>query len=237
MEKIIETTASEQTILPFTGSIRLEELEDVIDRGLQGFRKAGEALKVIKSEKLYRDNYSTYKEYCMARWGFTPQYANNLINAANIIDTMEKSETIVSVLPQSENQARALLKLDNPAEEWKQIQQSTGKEQPTAKEIVSYIKMKDVDADIIDAEIEDEVANAMELETASSLLEKTLDAPYKIGSRSGRPQISIEVDDECFDMLTNLGGVLNRTKTETVVKALVFLKESLDSSNDEKNKI
>ena len=50
---------------------RLDELEGVIDRGLQTFVNVGNALREIKDDDLYTTEYDTFDAYCKARWGWS----------------------------------------------------------------------------------------------------------------------------------------------------------------------
>jgi len=85
---------------------RLADLEVVISRGQKTFIEVGNALEEIRDERLYRLKYSTFEEYCKAKWGFDRTYASRLISAAS-----------VTLLPignklQNEGQARELAKVD-----------------------------------------------------------------------------------------------------------------------------
>lgn len=83
-------------------SSRLEHLEAVIEKGLNGFLEVGEALIEIRESRLYRGTHGTFEAYCDARWGFTDRRARQLMAAAEI-------GTIVPV--SKEGQARELLPL------------------------------------------------------------------------------------------------------------------------------
>ncbi len=93
---------------------------------------------IIKEKKLYKGVYSTYEKYCQKRWGFSPQHANRLIKAATVVEKIE-SEPIGSVLPQSEGQARALSKSENPANDWKKIQDETRERAANGKRDREYL--------------------------------------------------------------------------------------------------
>ena len=144
----MEKNISESLI---TNEPSLQNLEKKIEAGLEYFRIAGESLRIIKEQKLYKSEYSTYEEYCQQRWGFSPQYANRLISAENTTKMLE-SETIGSLLPQSESQVRILSKSKDPSAMWKSTQEKTGKEQPTAKDIEAHMRENE-DKDTLDAEI------------------------------------------------------------------------------------
>lgn len=112
----------------------LEACEEVIERGLKTFVEVGNALAKIREEKLYRQEYSTFENYCRDRWDFTQQYATSLVRAATL------TETIVSKglpAPTNEGQARELSKIIDPGERvrvWERTLERTG-DKPTAKAI------------------------------------------------------------------------------------------------------
>ncbi len=125
-----------------TGTIAsLQECEAVIARGLKTFVEVGTALSTIKEQKLYKNTYPNFNDYCKDRWNFTQQHAGRLIVATKLVDIIE-SEPIGLSPPQSESQIRALAKSANPIADWKTAQEVSGKDQPTAKEIRSIMKSK-----------------------------------------------------------------------------------------------
>jgi hypothetical protein len=46
----------------------LAQCEGVIERGMKSFIEVGTALLKIRDERLYRENYGTFEEYCRKRW-------------------------------------------------------------------------------------------------------------------------------------------------------------------------
>ncbi len=203
----------------------LKNLEETIETGVKGYIKAGQALEYIKSKKLYKGAYDTYEEYCRKRWGFTPQHANRLISAAKIEDKI-KSEPTGSVSPQTESQIRALSKSKNPEIDWKDIQEATGKEQPTAKEITAYLKEKYTE-NTIDAELIEDDPDAIETDTAMFLVD-VIDNPYEMGSKTGRPQVSVAVDDITVSRLNQLREHFNIPKASVVAQALLLLEKTVE---------
>lgn len=96
---------------------RLTELETVIERGLQTFVDVGTALLEIRDSRLYRNDYSTFEEYCRDRWGWERRHAYRLIDAATVVENVSLGTQIV---PTSERQARPLTQLppDQQREAW-----------------------------------------------------------------------------------------------------------------------
>jgi hypothetical protein len=85
---------------------RLAECEARIEAGLPTFIDVGNAIREIRDERLYRENFDTFEEYCRERWGWGRSYVNKQIEAAN---TVELVGTIVPI--SNEAQARELTPL------------------------------------------------------------------------------------------------------------------------------
>ena len=83
--------------------------EAVIERGLNTFVDVGQALLAIRDSKLYRNEHSTFEEYCKNRWGMERNYANKMIAAASVVTNLG---TIVPIQPMNEAQARPLTRLE-----------------------------------------------------------------------------------------------------------------------------
>lgn len=99
-------------------SIEVYELrrhETVIERGLQTFYDVGRALMEIRDKKLYRGQYDTFEDYCLDRWGMADRRARQFIDAAEVVDNLSKTGTIVPP-PNNEAQARPLVTL-SPAQQ------------------------------------------------------------------------------------------------------------------------
>ena len=92
----------------------LAECERVIERGLKTFIEVGDALALIREERLYRDTHATFEEYCRGRWDFDSSRARQLISAA-------KTVTLVTVggqpAPASERVVRELRRAGDMAPE------------------------------------------------------------------------------------------------------------------------
>jgi hypothetical protein len=83
---------------------RLADAEATIARGLTTFIDVGNALRRIRDERLYQDDYGTFEDYCDRRWGFTDRRARQLMDAANIVAELPTG----TIVPVTETQARAL---------------------------------------------------------------------------------------------------------------------------------
>lgn len=98
---------------------RLVECERVIERGLNTFVEVGAALLEIRDNRLYREGYPTFEEYCRNRWGFTRMRATQLIGAAEVVQNVNNCLQT----PANEAQARPLVGLpaDTQMQVWQQV--------------------------------------------------------------------------------------------------------------------
>ncbi|EUA09393.1 parB-like nuclease domain protein [Mycobacterium kansasii 732] len=86
----------------------LTQHETVIERGIKTFIAVGTALAAIRDQRLYRERYATFENYCHMRWGLSRSRAYRLIDAANVVDSMSP---IGDTVPATESQARELMGL------------------------------------------------------------------------------------------------------------------------------
>ena len=108
-------------------SVRLCELERIIQRGKDTFVEVGTALAEIRDAKLYKPK-QTFEEYCKDRWNFSKVHVARLITAAEIVENV--THGLPNEAPTSERQARPLAKL--PAEQqpaaWERAQEIAAEE-------------------------------------------------------------------------------------------------------------
>lgn len=111
-------------------SARLAEQEWIIERAIKSYIELGDALTTIRDERLYREKYSNFEDYCQERWGFGRDYADRHITAANAVLTIVGTGL---ALPANEGQARELAKVPEPEREqvWRETLDRTGGK-PTA---------------------------------------------------------------------------------------------------------
>ncbi len=115
--------------------VELERYEAIIETGLNTFFKVGEALNLIKSKRLYRQEYSSFEEYCQKRWDFGRHRANQLIEASQVYNNLLTNG--IPNLPTNERQTRPATKLTpaQQAEAWQQATDQSSDSQPTAKDV------------------------------------------------------------------------------------------------------
>ena len=94
-------------------TVALEQLENIIKRNIGAFYEVGRALMEIRDKGLYKDvlGFTTFEEYCKARWDFARSTAYQLIDSAVVIENVRNCGQI-EVLPATESQARPLARLE-----------------------------------------------------------------------------------------------------------------------------
>ena len=115
-----------QTLSPLTTRERrdFERAERTIARGLKSFLEVGSALKQILDERLYRQQFRSFEEYCARRWDFSRIRAYQICAASEVAASLS---TIVNIpLPENEAQTRPLTRLKDPAQ-WRRAWQAAVK--------------------------------------------------------------------------------------------------------------
>lgn len=85
---------------------KLQQAEEVIEQGIEGYKAAGEALREIRDDGLYKQEFKTFEEYLKGRWNWDRSYAFRLIDAAKVAEVCRPMGDI-----SNERQARELTKL------------------------------------------------------------------------------------------------------------------------------
>lgn len=121
---------------------RLIKLESKISRNKEAFDDTLKALIEIKTDRLYRSQFDTFKEYAEQRWGYSESYLNRLITHAEILEQITPIGVNESQLP-NESQARELAKVESEkrAEVWQETVEATGGK-PTAKAVKEAVEKR-----------------------------------------------------------------------------------------------
>lgn len=146
-----------QSLRPLTAQEEeeLAEAEHDIATVVSGIVRMGLALKRIRdsgrpSERLYRAEYATFKDYCKFRWGMSEAYANRAIAAAERHQAIKTtpigvvSENNEKLCPHKEGHLRELLRIESAedsAEVWRDALESVGNDpaKVTAKVIREHV--------------------------------------------------------------------------------------------------
>jgi len=108
-ERIVTLSNSQNnTSLSSLEQTQLSEYESTIERGLNAFIDVGNALLAIRDDKLYRERYITFDDYCRERWNIARAHAYRLMDSAQVIGNLSP---IGDTIPANEAQARPLAKL------------------------------------------------------------------------------------------------------------------------------
>lgn len=115
----------------------LAECEARIQRHVDSYRDAGEALKTIRDSKLYRRVADTFENYLSLRWKMTATHAERLIAAADVAKNLPPTGKI----PQTERAARPLTTLKGPEqlEAWAEATAAAAPADPTSKHVAAAV--------------------------------------------------------------------------------------------------
>ena len=94
---------------------RMEDLASQVTHGLRNFAKAGDALRTIRDEQLFRCTHKTFEAFCLERWNLSEAHATRLIQAADVV----RNCLPMGNVPLNERQARVLTPL--PAEQQREV--------------------------------------------------------------------------------------------------------------------
>ncbi len=148
-------------------STRLRELETVIERGLQTYIDVGNALLEIREGRLYRETHATFEEYCLGKWGWGIRRAQQLMQAADVAQSLVPDANHGSPLPPpgSERVARELARIAEPEQRqavWQEVTVQYG-DQPTAADVrtiaVEYVARKDAGDQAVRTIVVEQVAH------------------------------------------------------------------------------
>jgi hypothetical protein len=87
---------------------RFRYLERVLERGFKQYWLAVDALRVIAKQRLYREQFGTFDEYCEARWGFKSSRARQLIGAGRVVEALQTAQPGL-MLPANEKMIRPMV--------------------------------------------------------------------------------------------------------------------------------
>lgn len=119
----------------------LEELEDIIGRGLETFVEVGDALAQVRDGRLYLAHAETFEAYCSERWGLSRSRSYELIDAAAITNAV--SGIPDTPKPANAGQATALAPLKDEPEKAAEAMRNAAADsngKPTAKAITEAVK-------------------------------------------------------------------------------------------------
>jgi DNA N-6-adenine-methyltransferase (Dam). len=213
----MDTSLSE--VLTSIERSRLAELESKIEAGLQTFVDVGLALLEIRDNKLYRETNRTFEGYCREQWGFSRNYANKIIAAAEVVENLG---TIVPILPATESQARPLAQLEpvTQREVWQQAVDTAPNGKVTAAHVESvarrFIPLAAPDED-------DQYLDGLTEEPNGYDWAEEPDAPDKMAVHYSSDKMDWETPQELFDLLdAEFNFTIDVCATPETAKCLAF---------------
>jgi len=126
---------SESTTTSELVTLRIIELETIIERGQQTFIEVGNALMEIRDERLYRETHATFEAYCGERWGWTRRVGYQYIEAAQVAGNVQST---THSAPPSLTQAVALAPL--PPDQQREVAAALDFGTATAKDVQEAVK-------------------------------------------------------------------------------------------------
>lgn len=109
------------------------ECRAIVRRGLSTFYETGQALFKIRDKRLYREEYSTWEDYCRDECGKSKTHINRLIDSSSVVQNL----TPIGVKISTESQARELTKFEPERQRqvWQAAVDTAPNGQPTAAHI------------------------------------------------------------------------------------------------------
>ncbi|MCW6052696.1 hypothetical protein K4039_22120 [Lyngbya sp. CCAP 1446/10] len=120
---------------------RLQELESIVENGLQIFYEVGKALDEIRELKLYRETHKSFEGYCRERWAIARRTADQFIGAARVIENLS---AIALKIPTKENQVRPLAGLppELQIQIWQEAVESSPNGMPTGAAVKRLVEQR-----------------------------------------------------------------------------------------------
>ncbi|MEH2227209.1 hypothetical protein [Nostoc sp.] len=78
----------------------------------RAFFEAGKALIELRDRRLYRSTHKTFDRYCLDRFTYNRSCSYQLVDAAVVVDNLQKCPQFVDILPTAEGQVRPMTKLE-----------------------------------------------------------------------------------------------------------------------------
>ncbi len=114
-------------------------LERKVERA---FHEAGKALLELRDRRLYRSTHKSFEEYCRDRFGYNRSHSYQLIDAAIVVDNLQKCPQFVDIFPNREGQVRPLTKLEPDQQRlvWQQAVEEAGHKVPSGRIVKDVIQ-------------------------------------------------------------------------------------------------
>lgn len=99
---------SPERILSAEERTERDELEQTVE---QSFVTLGNALKILRDKRLYRETHSTFEAYVRDRFDYSRRAVDYLIGASEVVENLKREQIVLrtNVLPTKESQCRFLM--------------------------------------------------------------------------------------------------------------------------------
>ena len=149
--RIAKNIVSER-ILSESEKAERDNLESTVQ---QAFFVAGQALKLLRDKRLYRETHSTFESYVRDRFDYTRAAAYYLIKSSTVYENLKCQQFVdtnkgTSILPTKESQCRPLAKLspERQREVWQTAVVKAEGKVPSARIVKAIINQSSSNSDI-----------------------------------------------------------------------------------------
>jgi len=117
---------------------RLKNLEGQIEAAVEMIKSIGDALLEIRDSRLYRQEFSTFDQYCLARWSISRPRAYQLIDMSKLAGQIGARIRYTSI---TEAHVRELKRVgpDDQAEIWEKTKQRFETDRPSMRQLQEII--------------------------------------------------------------------------------------------------
>ena len=135
---IISSVLGKVEELPEADQMDYFACEEVIDGGWATYVQVGLAFATIRDRRLYRNEFTTFEEYCRNRWEYGRRYVDQLIAGAQVFTYLRASG---SQMPEHERQVRPLIALapEQARMAWNKAVERAGGKTVTARLIKNVV--------------------------------------------------------------------------------------------------
>lgn len=127
-------------------SIEERTERDALERTIeQSFVVLGNALKILRDKRLYRETHASFEAYVRDRFGYSRRAADYLIGASEVVENLKREQIVLgtNVLPTKESQCRSLIgqPLETQCKVWtRALELVENKKVPSAKVVKQAVK-------------------------------------------------------------------------------------------------
>lgn len=136
----MELVKIENTTLSISEKATYDRCMAVIRKNQKAMIESLDALVEIHDSRLYRENYSTFDEFCRAELGISRRHAYRMIDATNVLKNVSPG---TQILPTTEKQLRSLTSLEpeEQREVWQRVIENNNGNSPTAKQVQEEVNI------------------------------------------------------------------------------------------------